>query len=132
MCWSNCAPIFVTPDVLIDMKKIDGVSDIARDGDGWRIGVAVTGAEMTEHNTLGKEWPGVVEAMDLVGSTQIQGPCHADRQPVQTDHPLRTVCQRWWPPVQRCRSQGRMAHRTGCWWKTFQQARVNAASALRR
>lgn len=63
----------VTPDVLIDVKKIDGVSEIAREGDGWRIGVAVTGAEMTEHDTLSKEWPGVVEAMDLVGSTQIQG-----------------------------------------------------------
>ena len=63
----------LTPDVLIDIKKISGVSEIARESDGWRIGVAVTGAEMTEHNTLGKEWPGVVEAMDLVGSTQIQG-----------------------------------------------------------
>ena len=63
----------VTPDVLIDVKKIDGVSEIAREGHGWRIGVAVTGAEMTEHDTLGKEWPGVAEAMDLVGSTQIQG-----------------------------------------------------------
>lgn len=63
----------LTPDVLIDIKKISGVSEIARESDGWRIGVAVTGAEMTEHNILGKEWPGVVEAMDLVGSTQIQG-----------------------------------------------------------
>jgi carbon-monoxide dehydrogenase medium subunit len=63
----------VTPDVLIDIKKIEGVSEIARDGDGWRIGVAVTGAEMSEHDTLPIEWPGVVEAMDLVGSTQIQG-----------------------------------------------------------
>lgn len=63
----------LTPDVLIDIKKISGVSEITRESDGWRIGVAVTGAEMTEHNILGKEWPGVVEAMDLVGSTQIQG-----------------------------------------------------------
>ena len=63
----------VTPDVLIDVKKIEGVSEIAREGEGWRIGVAVTGAEMTEHDTLSNEWPGVVEAMDLVGSTQIQG-----------------------------------------------------------
>lgn len=63
----------VTPDVLIDVKKIDGVSEIAREGDGWCIGVAVTGAEMTEHDTLSSDWPGVVEAMDLVGSTQIQG-----------------------------------------------------------
>lgn len=63
----------VTPDVLIDIKKIAGVSEISREGDGWRIGVAVTGAEMTEHDTLGKEWPGLVEAMDLIGSTQVQG-----------------------------------------------------------
>lgn len=63
----------VTPDVLIDIKQIDGVKDIAREEGGWRIGAAVSGAEMTEHPELSKEWPGVVEAMDLIGSTQIQG-----------------------------------------------------------
>ena len=63
----------VTPDVLIDIKKIDGVGDIERDGEGWRIGVAVSGAQMSAHPELGKEWPGLVEAMDLIGSTQIQG-----------------------------------------------------------
>ena len=64
----------VTPDTLIDIKHIDGVRDITRNADGsWTIGVAVTGAEMTEHGDLGGDWPGVVEAMDLVGSTQIQG-----------------------------------------------------------
>jgi len=64
----------VTPDTLIDIKHIAGVSDISRSSDGsWQIGVAVTGAEMTEHATLGGDWPGVVEAMDLVGSTQVQG-----------------------------------------------------------
>jgi len=64
----------VTPDTLIDIKHIEGVSDITRASDGgWQIGVAVTGAEMTEHAALTGDWPGVVEAMDLVGSTQIQG-----------------------------------------------------------
>lgn len=63
----------VTPDVLIDIKKIEGVGDILREGDGWRIGVAVSGAEMSEHPELHREWPGVVEAMDLIGSTQVQG-----------------------------------------------------------
>ncbi|WP_146344258.1 FAD binding domain-containing protein [Phaeobacter marinintestinus] len=64
----------VTPDTLIDVKKIDGVHDISRADDGsWTIGVASTGAEMTEHDGLGKDWPGVVEAMDLIGSTQVQG-----------------------------------------------------------
>ena len=63
----------VTPDVLIDTKHIPGAGDIAREGDGWRIGIAVSGAEMSEHPELHKEWPGIVEAMDLIGSTQIQG-----------------------------------------------------------
>ncbi len=63
----------VTPDVLIDIKQIEGVKDIVREEGGWRIGAAVSGAEMTEHPELSKEWPGVVEAMDLIGSTQIQG-----------------------------------------------------------
>jgi len=64
----------VTPDTLIDIKKIDGVSAITRNADGsWTLGVAATGAEMSEHPELGRDWPGVVEAMDLIGSTQVQG-----------------------------------------------------------
>ncbi len=64
----------VTPDTLIDIKKINGVHDIIHNADGsWTIGVAVTGAEMSEHPGLGRDWPGVVEAMDLIGSTQVQG-----------------------------------------------------------
>lgn len=64
----------VTPDDLIDLKRIPGVHDIARaDDGGWRIGIAVSGAEMGAHAGLKADWPGVVEAMELVGSTQIQG-----------------------------------------------------------
>lgn len=64
----------VTPDTVIDIKHIDGTKDITRNADGsWRIGIAVAGAEMTEHSELAGEWPGLVEAMDLIGSTQIQG-----------------------------------------------------------
>ncbi len=63
----------VMPDVLIDLKKIEGTRDISNNPDGWQIGAAVSGAEMTEHPKLSKDWPGVVEAMDLIGSTQVQG-----------------------------------------------------------
>jgi xanthine dehydrogenase FAD-binding subunit len=64
----------MTPDTLIDIKHIAGVRDIIqKPNGGWQIGVAVSGAEMSEHAGLGRDWPGVVEAMDLVGSTQIQG-----------------------------------------------------------
>lgn len=67
------ADIF-TPDVLIDLKHIPGVFDITREADGgWSIGVAVPGAVMREHAELGRDWPGLVEAVDLIGSTQVQG-----------------------------------------------------------
>lgn len=63
-----------TPDVLIDIKGIAGSRDIVREDDGgWRIGVAVTGAELTEHPEIGRDWPGVIEAVGLIGSTQVQG-----------------------------------------------------------
>lgn len=64
----------VTPDTLIDIKHIPGAKDISRDSDGgWTIGVGVAGAEMTENAELCAEWPGLTEAMDLIGSTQVQG-----------------------------------------------------------
>ena len=63
-----------TPDDLIDVKHIPGTKDITKNADGsWTIGVAVAGAELTEHGDIAKDWPGVVEAMDLIGSTQVQG-----------------------------------------------------------
>ena len=55
-----------TPDVLIDMKYINGVKDITENDDEWQIGVAVSGAEMSEHKKLAQEWPGIIEAMDLM------------------------------------------------------------------
>ncbi len=67
------ADIF-TPDVMIDLKQIPGVGEISHEADGgWTIGVAVPGAVMREHSALGRDWPGLVEAVDLIGSTQVQG-----------------------------------------------------------
>lgn len=64
----------VQPDDLIDLKKIPGVHDIIRsDQGGWHIGVAVPGIVLGAHEALVADWPGVVEGMELVGSTQIQG-----------------------------------------------------------
>lgn len=64
----------VSPDDLIDIKHISGAGDITQDADGgWTIGVAVPGAQMREHDALAADWPGLVEAMDLIGSTQVQG-----------------------------------------------------------
>ncbi|MBT6531493.1 MAG: xanthine dehydrogenase family protein subunit M, partial [Marinovum sp.] len=65
---------FVTPDVLIDIKQIPGAAGIQWLADGsWQIGAAVSGAQLYEHEALKTEWPGLVEAMNLIGSTQVQG-----------------------------------------------------------
>lgn len=64
----------VLPDDLIDLKHIPGVKEITRTSDGgWRIGIAVSGAELGRHAGIGADYPGVVEGMQLVGSTQVQG-----------------------------------------------------------
>lgn len=61
----------VEPDLVVDIKRIDGMFDIAAEDGGWRIGAAVSGAAMKEHAGLTGDWPGVVEAANLIGSTQI-------------------------------------------------------------
>jgi aerobic carbon-monoxide dehydrogenase medium subunit len=61
------------PELIVDIKKIPEARSVTRERGGWRIGAAVTGAELKEQAELKKEWPGVVEAANLIGSTQVQG-----------------------------------------------------------
>ena len=62
------------PDLMIDLKRIPGMLDVTRTADGgWKIGAAVPGILLGAIEELRNGWPGVVEAMELIGSTQIQG-----------------------------------------------------------
>jgi len=61
------------PELVVDLKKLPGLRTIAKEKGGFRIGAAVTGAELGEHAELKRTWPGVIEAANLIGSTQIQG-----------------------------------------------------------
>jgi CO/xanthine dehydrogenase FAD-binding subunit len=63
----------VDPELIVDIKKIPETRLITEDNGGWRIGAAVTGAELKEYARLKQVWPGVVEAANLIGSTQVQG-----------------------------------------------------------
>ena len=63
----------LSPSLVVDLKSVPGLRGIEHDAKGWRIGAATTCAEIGEHAELGKAWPGVVEALQLIGSTQIQG-----------------------------------------------------------
>jgi CO/xanthine dehydrogenase FAD-binding subunit len=61
------------PDLIVDTKKIPGIIGIREEAGGFVIGAATPGAVVEAHAGLKKAWPGVVEALDLIGSTQIQG-----------------------------------------------------------
>ena len=61
------------PDLIVDTKKIPGIIGIREEAGGFVIGAATPGAVVEAHPGLNKAWPGVVEALDLIGSTQIQG-----------------------------------------------------------
>jgi carbon-monoxide dehydrogenase medium subunit len=63
----------IEPVLVVDIKGIPELRQIKEEGGGFRVGAAVTGAELKEHPRLSATWPGVVEAANLIGSTQIQG-----------------------------------------------------------
>lgn len=63
----------VEPDLIVDIKHIAGMREITAEAGGYRIGAAVSGAELGEHSGVVALWPGVVEALELIGSTQVQG-----------------------------------------------------------
>ena len=61
------------PGFIIDVKKIPEMVSIAKTKGGFRIGAATPAAVIGENEELRKAWPGVVEAINLIGSKQIQG-----------------------------------------------------------
>lgn len=66
---------FIEPDLVVDIKGVAGAKAIQKTASGFKIGAAVSGAELGEHAALKKAWPGVVEAANLIGSKQVQGRC---------------------------------------------------------
>ena len=64
---------FIEPDLIVDIKRIAAARAIETTASGFRIGAAVSGAELGEHAKLKKAWPGVVEAANLIGSIQVKG-----------------------------------------------------------
>jgi len=63
----------VKPDAIVDLKRIAGLIGIRQEAGGFVIGAATPSAIIGEHEALSKTWPGVVEAANLIGSTQVQG-----------------------------------------------------------
>jgi len=63
----------IQPELVVDIKRIPELNSIANEGGAFRIGAATPCAVIDEHKLLKETWPGVVEASELIGSTQIQG-----------------------------------------------------------
>jgi CO/xanthine dehydrogenase FAD-binding subunit len=61
------------PGVIVDVKKIPEMVSITEKKGSYVIGAATPAAVIGEHKKLRKAWPGVVEAINLIGSTQVQG-----------------------------------------------------------
>lgn len=63
----------IEPELIVDVKQIAEMTSLSSDEKGFTIGAAVSSAEINEFEPLCAEWPGVVEGLELIGSTQIQG-----------------------------------------------------------
>jgi len=62
------------PRVIVDVKRIPELMRIDEGpAGGFTIGAAVPGAALGAHPRFGTVWPGVLEAITLIGSTQVQG-----------------------------------------------------------
>ena len=63
------------PELIVDTKKIPGIIGIREENGAFIIGAGTPGAVVEAHAGLNAAWPGLVEALDLIGSTQVQGRC---------------------------------------------------------
>ena len=61
------------PRTIVDIKKLAETNRLEVSAEGIYIGAAVSSAVMNEHQGLRKAMPGLMEAGDLIGSTQVQG-----------------------------------------------------------
>jgi carbon-monoxide dehydrogenase medium subunit len=62
-----------SPGVIVDVKKIAEMTSVVEKKGAFTIGAATPAAVLGENKKLKKAWPGVVEAANLIGSTQVQG-----------------------------------------------------------
>jgi carbon-monoxide dehydrogenase medium subunit len=63
----------VEPELLVDVKGIAEMSGITNDNGVWRVGAAAPCMAIVEHKGFSAAWPGVTEAVALIGSIQIKG-----------------------------------------------------------
>ena len=65
------------PARVVDLKKIPELTSIQIDETSVRIGAATSAFDVLHNSEATALFPGLAEALDLIGSTQIQGRCSA-------------------------------------------------------
>ena len=63
----------VAPELLVDIKGIPEMTSIVAEKGGFRFGAAVPCMVLVEHGEFAKAWPGVIDAVKLIGSIQVKG-----------------------------------------------------------
>ena len=63
----------IEPDLLVDLKKIPELTQIAEENGGWRVGAAVPIMALMDVEAFCTTWPGVIEGAKLIGSIQVKG-----------------------------------------------------------
>lgn len=63
------------PQCIMDIKSIPGICDVSLTSEGLTLGAAAPAQSITERDDVKAIFPGLVEAIDLIGSTQVQGRC---------------------------------------------------------
>jgi CO/xanthine dehydrogenase FAD-binding subunit len=63
----------IEPELVVDIKNIPEVTQISESGGAYTVGASVPAAVLCEHEGFCSTWPGVIEGLSLIGSTQIQG-----------------------------------------------------------
>lgn len=61
------------PDLVVDVKNVAEMRALAEEDGRFRLGAAVTGMEVMEHEGFNAAWPGVVDGVRLIGSIQVRG-----------------------------------------------------------
>jgi carbon-monoxide dehydrogenase medium subunit len=61
------------PTTFIDIKRIPELTALSLDDRELRIGAAVPALDICDRAEVARVWPGLVDAVRLIGSTQIQG-----------------------------------------------------------
>jgi carbon-monoxide dehydrogenase medium subunit len=61
------------PGIIVDVKRIPRLNAVELDASGLVLGAAVPAADVFGNDSIRSLWPGLAEATDLIGSSQIQG-----------------------------------------------------------